>query len=132
MPKTYSSDFNAAIEQIKGDTLLIVTDWASSILEGATEDINKYAVAIATDLAKLLTIPDDSRRNAVRDECLSQLKAVAELNRIKVNNATWKAFQAAMSVLASILSVAANAAAMNVPGLLNSVMSPLMASIKTK
>ena len=131
MAKTYSADFNKALEEIKGDTLTIVKDWASSILEGASEDINKYAVAVATDLGRLVTAPAD-KVEALKTELIGQLVMVAELNRIRTNNANWKVFQATMGVLANVLSVAANAAAMNVPGLLNSVMGPLTASVKTK
>lgn len=121
----YPTNFNEAIVRLKGEFVDIIKTFATDILEGAAADVQAYGVAIATDLSRVVEVPAE-RRQLFIDECLGQMKAVAELNRIRFNAATFKVFQKTLVILAGVFSSAANAAAMNIPGLVNSVVGPLL------
>ncbi len=121
----YPSDFNLAVERLKKDFGSVVSDLAVSILEGGAEDLRTYGAAIAVDLGRVFEAPPE-RREAITKELIGQLRAVAEINRIRTNVASFKAFERAVGMIARFAGVAINVASVNVPGLLNSTMSALL------
>lgn len=125
----YPKNFNEAIARLKGDLADTVRDLATDLLEGAASDIRGYATDIAFDLSRIVEVPSE-KRQAVIDECLGQLRMLAEKNRIKTNVAGFRAFQRTLAIIINVAGVAANAASMNIPGLVDALVSPLLAKVK--
>jgi hypothetical protein len=78
----------------------ILIDQAQELLEGAAEDIRRYVAFITTDMARALLLPEPER---LLQELAAQLEAVAEINRIRANEAAWRTFHRVVVVVSSIL-----------------------------
>ena len=56
------------------------------LVEGAKEDFNKFILAIQSDMIEAVVAQDEEVMAELRD----QLKAVAELNRVRAVNESWE------------------------------------------
>lgn len=90
---TLSKSLEELLESAKTEVVPIIIEQASDLLEGATEDIHRYAAAIAEDSARAVLISDDLRREAVLKENLAQLQALAELHHVKLRNSARETFR---------------------------------------
>ena len=72
-------------------------------LNGARNDITRYANGIALDMVYAATIPDQADRDHYRRELVGQMKSLAETQRIKANEQVWKILERATVVIISAL-----------------------------
>lgn len=88
-----------------GDSIAVALD---GIVEGAAEDVRKFGSDIAINAIRIAKISDKERRDSALQEISSQLKLLAEINRIRVNRESWEVFEkittAATNVLVSFIS----------------------------
>lgn len=78
-------------ETIRGAIIPGLTAGLRDVLEGAAQDLQTYVAAISDDLAVVVERQD---AKALSDELVQQLRAVAELQRLRVTDAGWTAFRA--------------------------------------
>lgn len=83
-------------EKIANDLADIIEEHARRLLEGATSDLRVYVLAISADMAKA-AFSDD--REALMEELLAQLKAVAEINRLRATKEAWATFESVVQAL---------------------------------
>ena len=102
-----------ALAALKDDVTGILEEQAQSLLQGAAGDVKNYVVAIATDMTRALMLPTQERREALLRELRAQLRALAEINRIRAEQAAWETFERVVSVAAG---VALQTAVRSVPG----------------
>lgn len=95
------------VDQLTGDLVAIVKDVAGDLLEGAAADMQTYALAIGTDMARALLSDSESVRKALMEELVAQLVAVGEINRIRAEQAMWHSFQRVIAVAGNVLLRAA-------------------------
>jgi hypothetical protein len=62
-----------------------------SLLDGARGDIQNFANEIATDAILVMQEPDAVTRGELLNSLRNQMVMIAELNRIRANNAMWDA-----------------------------------------
>lgn len=66
---------------------------AGKYLDGAEEDLKRFALEIAQDGAEATMIQDPVRREKVLSELVAQSRALGEVMRITANGAGWDLFQ---------------------------------------
>jgi hypothetical protein len=72
------------------------------LLEGARGDIEKYARQMVEDLQDIAVLPRGEKRDELRAELLSQVKMLGELNRLRANDAAWRAVEHVMDLALTI------------------------------
>lgn len=73
------------LERLKQDVAGTLSDALADLLEGAHDDMQRYAEAISRDaLEAHLTGQEE-----IQAQLLDQLKLLAEIHRIRVENHTW-------------------------------------------
>jgi len=65
-----------------------------ALLEGAAEDVAEFGAKISLGLTEAAALGDQ----ALVDERLNQVEALAEVQRIRVNHAGWRLFRRALSI----------------------------------
>lgn len=85
-------------ETIRGTIVPGLTAGLRDVLKGAAEDLHAYVAAISDDLAMVVERQDATE---LTEELLSQLRAVAELQRIRITDAGWATFQAVVRTVVS-------------------------------
>lgn len=75
---------NVDLDRLKGDVTGALVDGISDLVEGTREDIESYASDISRDLLEAQFSGED-HLNAV---LLDQLRVLAEINRVRVENHT--------------------------------------------
>lgn len=80
----------ATINDIFEDTLKTMLE---NLVDGAREDVEQYAHAIAQDAAAVITEPSAAKRLELRSELVGQLRALGEVHRIEASNEAWDAFE---------------------------------------
>lgn len=85
-------------ETIRGAIVPGLTAGLRGVLEGAAEDLQTYVAAISDDLAMVVERQD---AEDLGEELLAQLRAVAELQRIRITDAGWATFQAVIRTVVS-------------------------------
>jgi len=121
----YPTNFPDAIVRLRTDFAGLIGEYLSSVLDGVTGDTQRYVAPIVTDLSKMFDVPEERRQKYI-DECVAQLGVVGEISRLKINNANLRVARKGLAMLSSVVSVAISAASMNIPGILNGLMSGLM------
>jgi len=125
----YPTNFPDAIVRLRTDFAGLIGEYLSSVLDGVTGDTQRYVAPIVTDLSKMFDVPEERRQKYI-DECVAQLGVVGEISRLKINNANLRVARKGLAMLSSVVSVAISAASMNIPGILNGLMSGLMEANK--
>jgi len=125
----YPTNFPDAIVRLRTDFAGLIGEYLSSVLDGVTGDTQRYVAPIVTDLSKMFDVPEERRQKYI-DECVAQLGVVGEISRLKINNANLRVARKGLAMLSSAVSVAISAASMNIPGILNGLMSGLMEANK--
>lgn len=67
------------------------------IVEGAQEDIQKFGIGIAQSAVLIMQRPEGADRDALLAEVHAQARLLAEQNRIRANNASWKVVESVVS-----------------------------------
>lgn len=62
------------------------------IAVGASEDLREYGIQIARDMIDIQGEPDPEKRGKRLAEAKGQLTAVAELQRVRLNQIAWREF----------------------------------------
>jgi len=73
-----------------------LTAGLQDVLQGAAADLQTYILAISDDLARVIERGD---AEAMTDELLAQLRAVGEIQRIRVTNAGWSVFRSVIHAI---------------------------------
>ena len=94
------------ISDLHDQLSVIINDGLTAVVDGAREDIKRYAEAIATDAARVAEIPDADRRDAVLKELIGQTRLVAEINRVRAVNEGWEAVERVVTMVVKIIVVA--------------------------
>lgn len=95
------------IQQLVGEELRQVV---AGLAQAAAQDIREFAFGIGRNMIEVQQEPDKDKRAAKMAELQAQLKGIAELNRIRMNNAAWASFEKAFEFGARLLdTVLANA-----------------------
>lgn len=76
-------------QKLREEVEAILEEGLQDVVEGATEDIRRYAQTISQDLTRAGMIPDPKTRNAVVNELLAQSRLLAEMNRLRAVNEAW-------------------------------------------
>lgn len=93
------------LDRLKGDMTAALSDGLADLVEGTAEDLQAYSSAISQDLL-LAGIAGDSD---MQGQLLDQLKLLAELNRIRVENHAWVVVEKVVRVaLRGVLAGAAS------------------------
>lgn len=99
---------NLDLDQLRGDLAGILADGLGDLIEGSQEDVRLFVSEIARDM--ILARISDSDQDSTLEQLQNQLKVVAEINRVRVENHTWivvtRIIQVALrSVVATALAV---------------------------
>lgn len=99
---------NLDLDQLRDNMADVLADGLRDLIEGAEEDVRSFVSEIARDM--ILARISDSDRGSTLEQLQNQLKIVAEINRVRVENHTWivvtRIIQVALrSVVATALAV---------------------------
>lgn len=72
---------------------LAIMEGLRNIVEGAASDVETFAVDIARNMSRVVVIADAERRGKLLRSLLNQTEMLAEINRIRVVNATFDTVQ---------------------------------------
>lgn len=75
-----------------------------TLVKGTKQNLDNYVIAITKDFTLAMQLPTVKRQKAAYDALMSQLRGVAELQRIQLVNISWAAFN---RVVDAVLSAAA-------------------------
>lgn len=84
------------------DLTKIIEAEARDLLQGAAEDMHRFAVQISADMIRAQTLPPIARDHFLR-ELRAQLRAVAEINRIRAEAAGWRTFERIVVAVSAVL-----------------------------
>lgn len=88
----------------------IAEGYVRKLLTGSAEDLHRYALSIAADMAKVAFVADKDKKKELMAELVAQLQAVGEINRIRATRETWAVFEEIMSAVGqTLLAVALKA-----------------------
>lgn len=99
-------------KKVEKDLAGVVEGEFLTLFEGATHDIQTYAVEIAASLAKRMAAGEDS----VSAELKGQLKMLAEVYRLKVSDASWSVVNQILNVAMGVAKTLLGAALGGLPG----------------
>lgn len=74
----------------------------SDVIDGAADDVQRFAQSIARDTLMALQEPNVERRTAMLEELRAQVRGLAELNRIRVNAAAWDTVNRILTVATTV------------------------------
>lgn len=94
---------NLTVDQLHQAIVEQVASAVGGVVQGAAEDVRKYAGEISTSLAMAMALPED-RRAQVLAELKGQLGALAELNRIRVSTTAQATLNTIITLASGILS----------------------------
>lgn len=81
-----------------------------TLAQGAVSDIRNFAYGISKNMIEAQQEPDKAKREALTEELKSQLRGLAEQNRLRLNNEAWASFERAFNFGFALLDrVLANA-----------------------
>lgn len=73
------------------------------LVDGAVNDIEHFGLAIARNMVQVAQRPDGPDKDALMAELRAQARLLAEQNRIRVNNESWKQAERLLDVASSVL-----------------------------
>lgn len=82
-----------------------LTKGLRDVIEGAAEDLQTYAAAIADDLA----LAASEGREDLTGELFAQARTVAEINRLRIQDHAWDAFRAVLRGVVAVTAAALSA-----------------------
>ena len=94
------------LNSLKTQTAQTLYQAAKGLLEGAAGDLRKYAKEIAEDGISALTLPEP-RQTELIQELKAQMRVIAEVNRIRANEAGWKTFEQVLMITLRMVVVTA-------------------------
>lgn len=83
----------------------------SNIIEGAIGDVETFATEISKSLLTVADIEDDDRRESARAELLGQVRNIAEIQRIRASEESWRIVEAVVDMAGRTLFGVMRAAA---------------------
>lgn len=75
------------------------------VVDGAADDIVAFGHGIATNTITVLQMPEGPDKAALLAELGAQAKLLAEQNRIRVNNESWKVVESIVNTATSVAVV---------------------------
>lgn len=88
------------IQELVGEELRKVV---AELVQGAAGDVREFAFGIGRNMLTIQQEPDAAKREALTAELKSQLKGLAELNRLRINNASWAMFERFFTFTANLI-----------------------------
>jgi len=61
----------------------------AAVVDGARDDLRRFARQIADDAAIVMAEPDVETRKQLQRELVNQVRAIGEVNRLRANEASW-------------------------------------------
>ncbi len=87
-------DYESLTLELKGE----VVEGLKGLVDGAEADLREFGLAIAADLVRAVGAKDE----ALLAELQHQLPVLAEINRIRLVNATWEQVYAVLSIIGRV------------------------------
>lgn len=98
-----SIDLNSdSAQELINDLGADIGDSLRGIIEGSIEDLEGFGRAIAQSLLEIWIIPDEDRREALRQELGAQAKLLAEQQRLRVSAEAWKAVDRNLEIVSRV------------------------------
>lgn len=91
-------DWSALKDNIAGT----LTDQLTKLIQGAEADVAAYAGEIALDLTEAMQAATPEIRDGLVEELKGQLETIAEINRIRGNEAAWATVNSIVHVVAQV------------------------------
>lgn len=102
-------DFKQLGEEIADDIIASLQGIAS----GAADDIEAFGKGIARNLIEVAQMPDSPEKELLQKELIAQARLLAEQQRIRINNESWRVFDRVVQTAGNVLiTVLRNAAAL--------------------
>lgn len=93
-------------ETLKEDLSELVFHSVSGLVEGAKDDLQAFAYAMADDAVRIIAIADTVRREALFAELMMQVKLIGEINRLRATQAAWDtAIKVVMTVVKTAIKL---------------------------
>lgn len=96
-----------SISSLKDKLQPVVMKALQGVIDGAAEDLQLFVAQITENIAEAGTVSDSSRQAALISELEGQIKTVAEVNRLRINNAAWDAGMKTLKIVIDTLTAAA-------------------------
>lgn len=99
------------LDTIIGDLGSDIADAVRNVANGTVSDLEGFGQGIARNLLEIAQIPDEDRREALKQELGAQARLLAEKQRLSVAAEGWKVFDRNIEIASNVAFTFLRAAA---------------------